>query len=235
MSSFFDKLSVLLNAQVNELMGRNPRSPLARIRLNAKETAANPRRSAEQLRARLEEAFVYEDELQTKIDKLMGEALDLDEQVDAALGAGDSFGSRRLQTQLNLKQQQLSIAESELRDHRLATRHLRQELSVLEAALDEQERGRARIPVEEQPPSAGQAAKAIARDAAGKLNETLDALDIRLPNQKPPQPRPTRYQIVDESPDPNSPKPKGKDASVMNERLSRLRQPDDDPGESADK
>ena len=227
MSSLFDKLSVLLNAQVNELMGRNPRSPLARIRLNAQDTAANPRRSAEQLRARLEEAVVYEDELQAKIDKLMGEALDLDEQVDAALGASDTFSSRRLQTQLNLKQQQLSIAESELRDHRLVTRHLMQELVALEATLDEHERRSTRIPVDEPATSAGQAAKAFARDAADKLNETLGALDERLPNPKGAKPRPTRYQIVEEAPDPNSPKPQGKDASVMNQRLSRLSNPDD--------
>lgn len=234
MSSLFDKLSVLLNAQVNELLGGNPRSPLARIRLNAEDKASNPRRSAEQLRTRLEEAVVYEEELQARIDKLMGEALDLDEQVDAALGAGDTFGSRRLQTQLNLKQQQLSIAESELRDHRLVTRHLMQELVALEATLDEHERRRTHIPVDEPATSAGQAAKAIARDAADKLNETLDALDVRLPNPKAPKPRPTRYQIVEEAPDPNSPKPQGKDASVMNQRLSRLRGPDDDPDEGTD-
>ncbi|MCY4464192.1 MAG: hypothetical protein OXE46_01505 [Chloroflexi bacterium] len=228
MSSLFDKLSVLLNAQVNELMGRNPGSPLARIRLNAEETAANPRRSAERLRARLEEAVLYEDELQAKIDKLMGEALDLDERVDAALGASDTFGSRRLQTQLNLKQQQLSIAESELRDHRLVTRHLMQELAALEATLDEHERRSTRIPVDEPVASAGQTAKAIARDAANKLNETLDALDGRLPNANAAKPRPTRYHIVDEAPDPNSPKPPGKDATIMNQRLSRLSRPDDD-------
>lgn len=227
MSSLFDKLSVLLNAQVNELMGRNPRSPLARIRLNAKETATNPHRSAEQLRARLEEAMRYEDELQAKIDKLMGEALDLDEQVDATLGAGDSFGSRRLQTQLNLKQQQLAIAESELRDHQLVTRHLMQELVALEATLDEHARRSAQIPVDEATGSASQTAKAIVRDATDKLNETLDALDVRLPNPRTPEPRPTRYQIVEEAPDPNSPKPQGKDASVMNRRLSRLSRPDD--------
>lgn len=233
MSSLFDKLSVLLNAQVNELMGRNPRSPLARIRLNAQETAANPRRSTEQLRARLEEAVEYEEDLQARIDKLMGEALDLDEQVDAALGASDTFGSRRLQTQLNLKQQQLSIAESELRDHRLVTRHLMQELVALEFTLDEHERRRACIPVDEPATSAGQAAKAFARDAADKLNETLDALDVRLPNPEAAKPRPTRYQIVEETPDPNSPKPQGKDASAMNQRLSRLSNPDDS-GERAD-
>ncbi len=227
MSSLLDKLSILLNAQVNELMGRNARSPLARIRLNAQETATNPRHSAGQLRARLEEAILYEDELQARIDELVGEALDLDEQVDAALGAGDTFGSRRLQTQLNLKQQQLSIAESELRDHQLMSRHLMQELVALEATLDENARLGTRIPVDEPTESAGQTAKAIARDAAAKFTETLDALDSRLPNPQAAGPRPTRYQIVEEAPDPNSPKPQGKDANMMNQRLSRLSQPDD--------
>ncbi|MCY3572945.1 MAG: hypothetical protein OXG92_03125 [Chloroflexi bacterium] len=227
MSSFIDKLSVLLNAQVNELLGRNSNSPLARIRLNANEPATNPRRSAQQLRARLEEAVGYEDKLQARIDKLMDEALDLDEQVDAALGAGDSYNSRRLQTQLNLKQQQLAIAESELREHRLVTRHLMKELVALEATLGEQEMQSARVTVEEAGRSASQSAKAIARDAADKFNETLGALGTRLPSAKSAQPRPTRYQIIEEAPDPNSPKPQGKDAKVMNKRLSRLSRPDD--------
>ena len=33
MSNLFDKISTLVNAQVNDLLGRNPQSPLARIRL----------------------------------------------------------------------------------------------------------------------------------------------------------------------------------------------------------
>ncbi len=232
MSSLFDKLSVLLNAQVNELLGRNPRSPLTRIRLNEKESAANPRRSAAQLRARLEEAVQYEDDLQAKIDKLMQEALDLDEQIDVALGTGDSIESRWLQTRLNLKQQQLSIAESELREHQLVTRQLMQELTTLEATLDEHEKRSARIPVEGVTASTGNSATAFARDAADKLQETLDSLDIRLPSTKAAKPHPTRYQIVEEAPDPNSPKPQGKDANLMKQRLSRLSRPDDDNGEA---
>ena len=131
MSSLFDKINTLVNAQVNDLLGRNPKSPLARIKLKAEEAEKNPGRSVQSLRQRLEEAIDYEDDLQAKNDSLMREAADLDQQVDRILQAGDEFGARRLQNQLNLKQQQLTIAESELRDHRLLTQHMMQEMATL--------------------------------------------------------------------------------------------------------
>ena len=139
MDSLFDKLSTLVNAQLNEYLGRNPKSPLSRIRLDAEEVENNPRRTVKSIRDRLEEAMSYEDEIQAKIDKLTQEAIQLDEQVDAMIKANDEFGSRRVQGQLNMKQQQLSIAESELRDHRTLTQHLMQEMTTLEMALDNQQ------------------------------------------------------------------------------------------------
>ncbi len=228
MSSLFDKLSVLVNAQVNELLGRNPRSPLARISLNQQAAAVNPRQAAGRLRQRLEEAIAYEDELQAKIDRLLQEAMDIDEQVDAALKAGDSVASRRLQGQLNAKQQQLNIAESELQDHRLVTRHLMQELNTLEMTLDEQERRGTRIPVEEAQPGSSVSPSSVLASAADRFNEALGGIERSLPKAPAREAKPTRYQIVDEAPDPRQPKPQGKDASDMNRRLSRLSGPEDD-------
>ena len=226
MPSLFDKFTLLVNAQVNELLGRNPRSPLARISLNQRQANDDPRATAGQLRQRLEDAIAYEDELQAKIDRLLQEALDIDEQVDAALQAGDSAASRRLQGQLNAKQQQLSIAESELQDHRLVTRHLMQELNTLELNLDEQARHGTRVPVE-----GGGASSAPASglaSAANRVNEALGGIDVRARKAPARESQPTRFQIVDEEPDPRQSKPQGKDASDMKRRLSRLSGPDAD-------
>ena len=228
MSSLLDKLSILVNAQVNELLGRSPRSPLARLPLYQRESAANPRHAAAQLRQRLEEAISYEDELQAKIDRLLQEAMDIDEQVDSALQAGDSVTSRRLQGQLNAMQQQLGIAESELQDHRLVTRHLMQELNELDFALDEQERRGARIPVQDAEPDSRVSPASVLESAANRFNQALSGMDGSQPKPPAPEPKPTRFQIVDEAPDPRQPKPQGKDASDMNKRLSRLSGADDD-------
>ena len=158
MSSLFDKIATLVNAQVNDLLGKNPTSPLARIRLNADEAEKNPRDSAAALRRRLDEAVDFEEVLQDKIDALMGEAADLDAQIDVSVRQGDEFGARRLQGQLNIKQQQLTIAESELRDHRALSRHLMQEMRNLEAALDERDsHRRKRDRLREQPITAANA------------------------------------------------------------------------------
>ena len=249
MTDLFDKLSTLVNAQVNDFLGRNPKSPLARIALNADEAEKDPRRSAQSLRDRLEEAIEYEDVLQAKIDEKMNEVLELDHLVDKMLHSGDEYSAQRLQGQLNMKQQQLTMAESELRDHRLLTQHLMQELSALEMALDNQEwqargqppeegqpSGRTRIPVDGKSALSrpgGMTDKSIVDSVSDKFNETRANLENLLHNAPKPNPPDTvrgarRFEIVDEEPDPRTPKPPKTDKSEMNARLSRLSKPSDD-------
>ena len=247
MSSLFDKIATLVNAQVNDLLGKNPASPLARIRLNADEAEKNPRGSAQALRRRLDEAVDFEDVLQEKVDALMQEAADLDAQLDASLRQGDEFGARRLQMQLNGKQQQLTIAESELRDHRAVTRHLMQEMRTLDAALDERERrtrsrpageqrtpGRTRIPIDGAGLRERVGDQSIVDTVSGKLNEARDGLESLINREAPQRERPRasarrdHFIVVDEAPDPRQPKAPKKDAGDMKRRLSRLSKPQAD-------
>lgn len=247
MSSLFDKITTFVNAQVNDFLGRNPKSPLARIQLNAAEAEKNPRPSVQALRQRLEEAIAYEDELEAKIETLMRAALDLDQQVDRRLHSGDELAARRLQVQLNMKQRQLTIAESELRDHRVLTQRLMQEMTALEMALDSQDRraetaaasssgksqpGSISVPVEGldsvQRPSVFDA-------AADKLNKTRSSLENLLNNSPVPaapgiSKQYEKFDIVDEAPDPRQPKskPRMPNEGDMKARLSRLSKPDRD-------
>lgn len=240
MTNLFDKIATLVNAQVNDLLGRNPKSPLARIQFNAEEAEKNPRRSVQSLRRRLEEATAYEDELQARIETLMQEALALDRQVDGRLRSGDELTARRLQGQLNMKRQQLTIAESELRDHRVLTQHLMQEMTTLEMALDSHDRraetaassssGGVSIPIEgidsARPPS-------VFDTVSDKLNQTRSTLENLLDNSPVPaapeiSKRYERFDIVDEAPDPRQPKPRRPNKDDMNARLSRLSKPDGD-------
>ena len=249
MSDIFDKISTLVNAQLNDFLGKNPRSPLARIKLNAEEAEKNPQRSAHSLRQRLEEAIDYEDELQARIDERMRAVVELDKLVDEMLRSGDEVSAQRLQNQLNMKQQQLTIAESELQDHRLMTRHLMQELTTLETALDREEReqrrqgaqtsssaGKTRIPIDgvAGPGNGGGKAKRTILDAVShKFDETRTNLENLLDSSPAPA-RPVRpsglqrFDIVDEEPDPRTPKPRKKDEPDMNARLSRLSKPSED-------
>lgn len=249
MSELFDKITTLINAQLNDFLGKNPRSPLARIRLDADEAEENPQRSARNLRQRLEEAIDYEDELQAKIDQRMREVVELDKLVDEMLHSGDEYSAQRLQGQLNMKQQQLTIAESELRDHRLMTQHLMQELGTLEMALDNQRGrartqgggasssgGRTRIPIDGVASSGrprGSGDRSIMDTMTEKFEETRANLESLLNNspiaeRSEPPGVAQRFEIVDEEPDPRKPKPRKKDASDMNARLSRLSRPSQD-------
>ncbi len=249
MSDLFDKISTLINAQLNDFLGKNPRSPLARIRLDADEAEENPQRSARSLRQRLDEAIDYEDELQARIDQRMREVVELDKLVDEMLGSGDEYSAQRLQGQLNMKQQQLTIAESELRDHRLMTQHLMQELGALELALDSQQRrqqgrgggasssgGRTRIPIDGVASSGkpgGSGERSILETMTEKFEETranIEGLLNNSPVSERPAPRGVaqRFEIVDEEPDPRQPKPRKKDEPDMNARLSRLSKPPED-------
>ena len=241
MSSFFDKIGTLINAQVNDLLGHNPKSPLARIRLDPADAEKDPRQSARAIRRRLEEAEDYEDQLRVKIDGLMKEALELDGAVDACLNRGDEFGARRMQSQLNMKQQQLNMAEAELREHGLATRHLMRELVDLEAALDSHERQQRR----QKPERANQGQKAripiqgsdqvegIVDSVGVKLNEAREGIETLFkgepaaPQRRDPGGK-QRIVIVDEEPDPRQPKARNADKDKMNRRLSRLSGPSDE-------
>lgn len=249
MSDIFEKISTLINAQFNDLLGRNPRSPLARVKLNAEEAEKDPQRSALSLRQRLEEAIEYEDQLQARIDDRMTEVVELDKLVDEMLRSGDKYSAQRLQGQLNMKQQHLNIAESELQDHRLMTRHLMQELATLEMALDSQQRrgrgqpaqnasaaGKTRIPIDGVASSAkqdGRVGKTIFDAVTDKFDETRANLENLLDSSAAPA-KPThpsgvqRFEIVDEEPDPRQPKPRKKDQPDMKARLTRLSRPAED-------
>ena len=245
MSNIFDKINTLVNAQVNDLLGRNPKSPLARIKLNSDEIEANPRRTAQSLHQRLEEGLAYEGELEAKIQQIREEAVILDEQADKQVKSGDEFGARRALSQLQLKQQQLTIAEAELRDHRTLTQHLMQEMVTLDMALENQERQKAqpanpttkkggvRIPIEGVSTSASNEDKSLRDTVTEKLNETRSSLETLLNNSPVPKSpdiskRFEKYDIVDEVPDPRTPKSQKKDKGDMNQRLSRLSKPDDE-------
>jgi tRNA/tmRNA/rRNA uracil-C5-methylase (TrmA/RlmC/RlmD family) len=240
MDNLFDKLSTLVNAQLNEFLGKNPTSPLARIRLDAEDAEQHPRRTFQAIRERLDEAMRYEDQLQAKIDKLMQSVIRLDEQVDAMVQANDVVGARRMQVQLNMKQQQLAIAESELRDHRTLSQHLMQEMTTLEMALDSQKRAsqappetspnrKVSIPVDD---ADSQPDDTVIDVVTGKLQQARDSLDHLLNNSPVPSAsdvseRFENIDIIDEVPDPRQPKSRKSDAD-MARRLSRLSKPDDE-------
>lgn len=237
MPSLFDKLATLVNAHVNEVLGNNPQSPLARIKLNPETAAKDPRRSAQSLGRRLEEAVEYEDVLIAKVGGLMQQALDIDQQVDESLSDGNTIEARRLQGQLNTKQQQLTIAESELREHRLLTRRLMQELRSLESALDRHDQAAAsagsqqtRIPVDGAASPASASDKSILGAVSDKFHETRGSLESLLNRPEAPAQsrRYEKFDIVEEAPDPRRPKTQKRDAADMNRRLSRLRKPSND-------
>lgn len=249
MSDIFDKISTLINAQLNDFLGKNPKSPLARIQLNADEAEKNPQRSAQSLRQRLEEAIEYEDELQGRIEERMRAVVELDKLVDDMLRSGDEVSAQRLQNQLNMKQQHLTIAESELHDHRLMTRHLMQELATLETALERQEyerrgqraqpsssAGKMRIPIDGDAipgKSGGNVKRTILNKVSHKFDETRANLENLLDSSpaSPRRERPSgirRFEIVDEEPDPRTPKPRKQDEPDMKSRLSRLSRPSED-------
>ena len=238
MASLFDKITTLINAQVSDLLGQNPQSPLARIKLNAEDAEKNPRASLRTFQQRLDEALRYEDELQAKIEALMQQALDLDGQVDRLLRAGDELTARRVQGQLNMKQQQLAIAESELRDHRLLSRHLMQEMRALENALEAQDgaaggrkAGGVRIPVDGVASAGNAAGKSILGTVSDRFSETRSSIESRFgsaPAAGESAKRYDRFEVIDEEPDPRRAKPQKHPKDDMNARLSRLSKPDDE-------
>lgn len=132
MSDLFKKLNVLVRASVHELIGDEvPRQPLIR----PDKLGQNADRQIKALRQAINEAVDHEEHLQARVADLMTEIANWDQQADAAVAGHDDVKARYAITQVQVVQQRLALAESDLRDHQMVTQELIQRVNQLEAAV----------------------------------------------------------------------------------------------------
>lgn len=132
MNDLFRKLNVLVRASVNELIGdEGPRKPL----IHPDKLGQDADRQIKALRQAINEALDHEERLQTRVNDLQAEVENWDRQADDAVAQDDDVQARYAITQVQLAQQRLALAESDLRDHQMVTQELIQRVNQLEAAV----------------------------------------------------------------------------------------------------
>src|SRR5215213_8718878 len=133
MSDLFKKLNILVKSSLNDLIGdpgstrRRPLTPAHLGKDIDREIAA--------LRQRINEALDYEDGLKQRVQQLQDEVTRLDQQADGAVASGNDDNARYLVEQMQRAQQRLTMAEADLRDHRLVTQELITRVNTLDAAV----------------------------------------------------------------------------------------------------
>lgn len=138
MEELFKKLNVLIRSSLNDLIpeGRAADAPEARARRDLEREVAH-------LRGRIRDALDYEDQLKAHIVQLTEEAQRLDAEADQAVRDGREAEARYLIERLRRTEQRLAMAQSDLHEHQVAASGLIEQVSRLEAYVEQAKQARA--------------------------------------------------------------------------------------------
>ncbi len=168
MSDFFKKLNVLVKASLNDLLGDDV-TGARRRQLTPEKLGKNIQREVVSLRERINEALDYEDTLAGQVEALQREVEVHDQQADDAVAQGREEAARYSIHQMQLAQQRLAMAESDLREHRIVTQELILRVNELEAAVADAQRAQA----ESEENEAGKAGESVERGTSKLASDVL--------------------------------------------------------------
>lgn len=151
MAGLFDKLNVLLRANVNDFLSNltgdrrdsdsDNMPDLATMVRDGKVPAANLGRDIDEqigaLRKKIDSALDHQDGLQNQLDGLDRNVAALSQRADTALQRGDESGARQAQSTIQSLEAQADVLRSELDDHRQMTSEFIERVNVLEAAVSD--------------------------------------------------------------------------------------------------
>ncbi|MBL8154300.1 MAG: hypothetical protein JNM70_08965 [Anaerolineae bacterium] len=141
MNDLFKKINTLVKATLNDALSggsagaERPAKPIKLGKGIEREVAG--------LRQRVNDALAYEDELQRRVDGLQADVERLDQEADGSVASGNDMAARYSLEQLQLAQQRLTMAQSDLQEHRLVTQELITRVNELEAAVADAQRAEA--------------------------------------------------------------------------------------------
>jgi phage shock protein A len=138
MADLFKKLSVLLQAGLNEIIPEalNPATPQRR-RLSPERLGKDIDKELARLRERVNEAVEHEARLIDQVRALQREIADWNGRADDAVVRGDEDGARHAIEQLKRAERRLEMAQSDLKAHQLVTQDLIQRVNLLDAVVAE--------------------------------------------------------------------------------------------------
>jgi phage shock protein A len=146
------------------------------------------------LRARINEALAYEDQLKAQAATARAEADSLDQQADDAVARGDDVTARYLIERQQRATQRLTILENDLRQHQFVTQELITRVNMLDAAIADARNARPNVPAANETESATPVRQIadVLRDAREKIASMGDVLaakdEVAQSGQTPPSP-----------------------------------------------
>src|SRR5262249_50751206 len=131
MSNLLDKLNVLVRSSLNSFGGS--KIPAGRLGKDIDgEIAA--------LRKKIDEALSTEDGMQQRVDALLKQAAGVDQQADEALKRNDENNARYAVQEMHRLQQQASMVQADLENHRRSTSDFIERVNMLEAMVSDARR-----------------------------------------------------------------------------------------------
>ncbi len=130
MNDLFKKLNVLVKARLNDIVSgeEQPDRPGARLDKHVDADVSA-------LRARINDAVQYEDEIKAQIRQFEDEAARWDKQADAAVTRGDDAAARYAVEQMRRAEQRATMMQSDLSEHQRVTQDLIQRVNTLDATV----------------------------------------------------------------------------------------------------
>lgn len=213
MDDFFKKLNVLVKTRIGDVLGEAPAE--IRRRLNTVRLGDDLDREVAILRGRINDALSFEEGLQKRVKELQAEVERWDQEADQAVAAEDDVASRYAINQVQVAQQRLAAAESDLRDHQLVTEELIMRVNTLEAAVADARRAKdekaaeaaqqsaaapeATVPETSATPPVQTALSDVLRDIREKITQMGEVIAAKTEiTQPPPEQSASDEQIEDD-------------------------------------
>jgi phage shock protein A len=239
-NNFFDKLNHLVKAHINDLV-----SPIdEQISKSRKKALARHdirgglEGDVKTLRARIDDALAYQDNMQAKINKLYEDQKQWDIKADEAVKDGRETDARFAIGRVQQAQREIEMLQADLQEHSYLTQELISQVNMLdgvvqESAQSDKTSGEPSAPEKSDVEKMGQQIVSQLDSTRRKLTDLISNYTAQVTGETPPDKK--HYvmgdgtPVVDEEPQPpreHPVSPRKVDAD-FEARLSRLSKPDD--------
>ncbi len=198
MNDFFKKLNVLVKTTISDALGEAPAE--IRRRLTNVRLGDDLDREVAILRGRINDALDFEDGLQKRLQAAQAEVERWNQEADQAVAAEDDVAARYAINQVQVAQQRLALAESDLHDHQQVTQELIMRVNTLESAVADARRAKEQAQTEQETspapaettstaaPSSQPVLSDVLKDIREKITQMGDALAAKSEITQPPTP-----------------------------------------------
>lgn len=129
--SWLEKLNVLVHATINDFAGDIG----SRLPVPPNQVSPALSQEVEELRKKVNDALIYEEQLESEIQKLADQIAQLDQTADEAIAGGDEARARRLIQKRRRLENDMAIRQADLDQHRRATAELISNVNYFESLV----------------------------------------------------------------------------------------------------